>query len=87
MFDRAEFTVAGAFVPENHKGGGSAVPAFAEVRTLGAGANGMQLQLIHKVCHFITICTAIYFYPDPGRQLWSRLHLLYSTLCIKNNKT
>ena len=70
MAYRAEPAATGACVPEDHEGCRTLVPAFAEVRTSGALADGMQLISPEKRLDLAAAAPARHFDTYPWRKLW-----------------
>jgi len=65
--DGAEITGARADVAEDHHGGGAAGPAFPEVGTLRALADGVEFVFIHERADGLVAGAAGEFGAEPGR--------------------
>jgi hypothetical protein len=72
--DGTEFTGPGTNIAKDHKGGSTGIPAFSNIRTIPALANGMQIVLFRQVLKVTVITTGRPLHPEP---LGQSSHILF----------
>jgi len=71
----AEFAGACADIAQYHKGGGAAVPAFTNVRTVSAGTYCMEVIPLNKMFHPCVVLPARPLHLKPFRKSSPFLHI------------
>jgi hypothetical protein len=64
----AKLAAPGANVPQNHKGSGSPVPAFANIGTISTGTYCMQAMLFNQIFYLRIAFALWHFHLHPSRQ-------------------